>query len=338
MEVTEQPWFVEAVFSFGELQRRVEGLPSWLAAEAESTGVALDLARRLLVELAEVNALELELDGDTSHAWRRLQEVTRDLRVALLALESQPKEAALRYRLDAVTGHFEQFLRALVFALRSAVEIMYAGERKRTGLRLLDEIADRLEARLHVRNLRETRDEAETVLRTTKRTAGQTGSVVLEEHFERFGRQERRTANTLRFLCVLVLLATTAAAVLIVRVTDDLSTGEQLAHLSFALPLALLAGYLGRESGRHRATANWARRLEVRLRTIEAYCEPLGEEAQRVLREAFGRHLFLTEPSSEREERDVESGPSAVTDLARVLEQIVALTKPGRGEAAAKAD
>lgn len=103
-------------------------------------------------------------------------------------------------------------------------------------------------------------------------------------HFEENAAAEKASADRLRLVASsLVLLVSAIAGVVLVSSNFTATTlAGDIARIAVTLPIAVLAGYLGREASRHRASANWYRLLEVQLKTLDAFVAPLeaGEQAR----------------------------------------------------------
>lgn len=164
--------------------------------------------------------------------------------------------------------------------------------------REIDRFREELESRRLAGEVREVHDEAVKVLQATRKGAGATGSTSMATHFGELAIKESRTANLLRWLCALTLLSigVVASLLLVVRDGGDLSTGREIAQLAVTIPLGLMAAYLGREASGHRATARWAKQLEVQLLTLDAFAEPLSAESSDLLRTELGRQALLSGP------------------------------------------
>ncbi|WP_026423374.1 hypothetical protein [Actinokineospora inagensis] len=113
----------------------------------------------------------------------------------------------------------------------------------------------------------------------------------LAKHFREHEEKETRLANRWRLAVVGLLVIITASAVTITLVfhTDLLTT--DLVRLSATIPAAVLAGYVAKESARHRAAAKWSGELSIALRTLVPYTEPLGDQGAE-LRRALGLRVF----------------------------------------------
>ncbi|MEK6442151.1 hypothetical protein [Pseudonocardia sp. T1-2H] len=185
----------------------------------------------------------------------------------------------------------------------------------------LDDITEAQREVLHVR------DAARAAIGETKDAAAATGSAVLAKHYDGIFDRENAMANRLRLVTSgLLLLLTLGAGYITLTVPHPEFTAVELTRLSLALPIAVLAAYLGREAGRHRVRANWAEELAMQLRTFDAFTEPLAERQRADARLAFTSILFA---QIERPSDGPERGPSVVTEAAKIIDTM----KNGAGHA-----
>lgn len=224
----------------------------------------------------------------------------------------------------------------IVRIFRHYAENFYpAGERRGSLLARLDSLESSVESRALVLETLATRNEAVRVLTETKQAAGQTATLALSEHFGNFARQERRSANTLRLLATfnLVGISLIAGYLILANPGETATIAGELTRIVIILPLAVLAGYFGRESSRHRATANWASELEVQLMTLEAFIAPLDEDEQRLYRSSLGARVFSAHLPAESR---TETSPNLLSETASLLEAIASITRVGGDESGNK--
>ena len=165
---------------------------------------------------------------------------------------------------------------------------------------------------------RSVHEQAVRVLDATRQAAGEVGSLSLGGHFERYADRERRAADNLRIASLSVVLISTAIAAIIIfeRGAADAASAADWLHLALVIPLAALAGYLGREASRHRRISNWAAQREVQLKTLEAYAAPMSERDREKLRADLGRRIFGVDLPDSLENSD---SPSITTEASRLL-------------------
>jgi hypothetical protein len=155
--------------------------------------------------------------------------------------------------------------------------------------------------------------------------APRTTDTEFARHFGDYARDERSTANLLQVAAVVVIVAITVlAAVLVLVIQSDGSgsdVGNEIAKLALTVPLAALAAYLGKESSRHRRDAQWAAAIEVQLLSVDSYAQTLADTDREQLRRELGRRGFAVPRTDSQQADGAENGPSAVADLAGLLEQ-----------------
>jgi hypothetical protein len=104
--------------------------------------------------------------------------------------------------------------------------------------------------------------------------------------------REKRRADWLRMGAAVLLVAITGGAVYMnFFLFDAVSVGAELVRLSATVPIAVLAGYLARESSRHRRSATWADHLAIAMQTLPGYVQPLGDDGVE-LRKLLGLRVF----------------------------------------------
>jgi hypothetical protein len=220
----------------------------------------------------------------------------------------------------------------IVVKERTAQDEGLAGERSR-ALRVAGEMRSQLRARELIREAENALGETLRARDETKKVAGDAGASKFALDYDSYAKSEFDTANRLRWAVVALLLATALGVVGLNVWLEELSLGAELLRLSVTIPIAVLAGYLVRESSKHRATAIWARELAIAMRTITTYIEPLdaaGIELRRVLGlRAFGAGADRSAPSGEAGLYDdlAQAVTKAEGILHRVLETLERRTK-----------
>lgn len=322
-------WFSQGFRDLAETREKFNEASDVLQDDGRDLFHRLDNSLDLLNELVEAGVLQWKPDPAPAEAWQRLIGVLQSGRVAVLAATSTGRvEESVRREFATVGTQLDDAL--LDFLTLYKTDIAYYIEHGQTDnetMRVLDRAAETIAARRLVAEARDARDEVKRVLRETRRAAGVVGETRLAAHFAAYARRERRSADLLRVSSIAAALLITAVAgvLLLDGKTDSLTTSQQLAHLAVALPLAALAAYFGRESGRHRTSSKWADELEIQLLTFDAFCEPLDDDAKTRLRSEFGRRVFLSNgPGASASE---EIGPSTTTAAADLLEQAIAMAR-----------
>ncbi|MEV6878389.1 hypothetical protein [Amycolatopsis sp. NPDC051128] len=183
---------------------------------------------------------------------------------------------------------------------------------------LVEPYADRLVARKALAQAESARDETLDVLSSAKKAAGEVGSTAQAGYYRDFADSEKKIADWLRVAVIGVsLLIVALTGVILIAIEPGNLMLADLLKLTFVIPLAALAAYLGRESGRHRVSANWARELAMQLQTFDAFVSPLDSESQSALRTKFAAQIF---GNSTYPRMEVESGPSVIAEASRLLE------------------
>lgn len=140
--------------------------------------------------------------------------------------------------------------------------------------------------------------DAQAVLQSMKLAAGQVAEEKLTKSFETYGDNEIKKSFWLRIASVLLVvgiavLAWTSGA----KGADSPEEwGRVGVHATVALTIGALAVYASRLAGQHRASGDWAKALEVQLRTFEAFLAPIPEEARSAIYEDFAHRVLGAPP------------------------------------------
>jgi hypothetical protein len=317
----------------GPLQRRVADLAA--VAHKDVRDLCRDvphihqfLLSIQIVLLKDDFGSRLAEDADFASALGLIDEAADKISFVLHSLDTNVDTAAL----SAAAEHASTKLRegyaaargALVRAIRSAPEAEEADWR-RDALKIADEGADHFQSRAAVEEILKARDAARSA-------AGEIGSLKLYSYFEGYALTERRAADQLRAAAAaLTLLLTTGLTILLFTTHVTLDPASELMRLSLALPLAGLAGYLARESTRHRRNATWADRMSIKLRTLPAFSE--GDDSGRAgaYWRALGACLFGAQDDGKTTASD-QSGDNAglYDDLFTAAELLTGAVEPLR--------
>jgi hypothetical protein len=138
----------------------------------------------------------------------------------------------------------------------------------------------------------EAETEARRAATHVRDVAGEEAAGELSEHFATVADEERALATRWRRATVVIALALTAAAAVLLGDANNLSAVGFIRKLAVGLPLAVLGGYSARQASRHRDTYEWARRVDVQLRTMRAFVAPLPQDLQHVVFTMIARHVF----------------------------------------------
>jgi hypothetical protein len=180
------------------------------------------------------------------------------------------------------------------------------------------EVVERAQGQLHQIH-QQAQDEVEAhvaeIRRMEEDSARLVGAIGLAGTAERYSeeaRDQNKTANTFRWLAVLVALGAVAMAV-IASLHHDQTTQSLTAKLAVSALLGGLSAYLARQSGRHRRREEHARSLQLELTAFSPFIEPLSSEQQEEERVIMTRKTFgkTTAPGASEE----EPGPAPLSFL-----------------------
>jgi hypothetical protein len=144
-----------------------------------------------------------------------------------------------------------------------------------------------------------------------------TGSAALEEFFSAHAVAQQKRADLLQggVVVALIVIAALAVWILFLSPFDSDTLGRAFARLSTAVPLAVLAGYLGRESSRHRNTAARSGELGAHFSNLDSYVMELSEDDRRRYRYELGQKAFIADKHGAGE----TSSPGFVEEAARLV-------------------
>jgi len=185
-----------------------------------------------------------------------------------------------------------------------------------------------LESELNSARLSLAAGTAETTVAHIQESAGASGTLGLGQHFLLFAQREEKRAFNLRALGVALILASVmvSALVLLNHKGESVDIQETLTKVALAVPVLLLGSYFLRESGHPRRVAVSARELEVRLRSIRAYTDELGDEDRRHLLVALAEKVFLNTPET------VSPVDATPNDSINLLETVKVISGAIRGK------
>ncbi len=157
---------------------------------------------------------------------------------------------------------------------------------------------------------------------------GELGSLELGRHYQRMAARERRTADYLRILAVLIFSAAAVTAVVQEGAGIASSWQQALGHLPYVLALLALSSYLVSESGRHRKTSRWAETTAAQLETVDLFTAPMGPDDTSKVRMMLADKVFI---SSDPEAGAADVASALPAPSAASLEQIAAIVRASRG-------
>jgi hypothetical protein len=332
------PRFLSIAEQVGQLQDFLSNFQSeidrdsgpFIASEREAVKGAANALELIRVFLDDLN--ESEFYGKVAFGSLgflvRLENLAGPLR-EIKAAASQPwTDGGLPPGVSRVmrnaTGNLMKEFSSIPLHLQEMAQQIPDDGARRSALRLVEPYVEQVIARRVLAQAERARDETLTVLDSAKKAAGEVGSVEQAVHYKNFANSERKTANILRYSVVAILIAVTALAIATLSTlkSEDLRFAE-ISKLAIVLPLAVLAAYLGRESGRHRATADWSQELAMQLQTFDAFTEPIEDDVRSRLRAKFAGQVF---GASTRPSVEVERGPSVSAEVIKLLETLGAVT------------
>lgn len=178
--------------------------------------------------------------------------------------------------------------------------------------------------------LDEAQTRTENVLQMAENAAGDIGTGEFQKHFVKLEADESDIANKFRnWTMVGIGLAIVLAALSAAGVGRTLGTGttdaarwvEFASHLTIVAGVGALTAYLGRQSGQHRRTANWAQSVAVQLRSFPALAAPASGTVEDALYVALANRVLAAPP-----EKGVEPDNTGVTS-AQVMDIVLAAMK-----------
>lgn len=185
---------------------------------------------------------------------------------------------------------------------------------------LLNEGDSRDRSRRLVAEISDSLEKAQTA-------AGVTGALTLASYFGGYATEEKKTADRFRFATIVgigiaIIVAIVFAAIEIARPAPRTDADWVLfaSHVTIVLGIGALTAYLGRQSGQHRRMYNWARSMEVQLKSFPAFIEPLEDEVQADLYRVFARRVLAAPP-------DRDQGSDDAVPTAQVLDVVLAALK-----------
>lgn len=162
-----------------------------------------------------------------------------------------------------------------------------------------------------VTNAEQSATVAESAADATKTAAGLTSDVKMSSFYLKLETNERRSANTFRWLTTFLALVAGGAALLFVMGAGagigwlDIASGDYVRLIQRAILVAGifgLAGYFARQAHHHRSMANWAGSIAVQLQTFDAYLAAIdSSDVKDELRKSFAARAFGDHPAMKGE-------------------------------------
>jgi hypothetical protein len=270
----------------------------------------------------------LERDKDFVDAFELIEMAVDELRGVLLAMgntgPAKPLVDQLVNESVNLRQALEEAVRAFVAVVHEQAEHGLSYDVRKKALWLASETRSQLrsqqysyEAAQAAVQAEQARDETQRARDKAREAAGSVGADRLGAGYSDYADKETRIADRLRWgaagLVVTVALCATGFAIWF----DEVSIGNELLRLSVTIPLAVLAGYLARESTKHRTAARPARDLAIALHTMPSYTEPL-DDVGRELRRELGMRAF----GSSGDRPAVQDNEGLYADLTALLQRV----------------
>ncbi|MFF1540653.1 hypothetical protein ACFVWL_11285 [Microbacterium sp. NPDC058269] len=136
--------------------------------------------------------------------------------------------------------------------------------------------------------------------------AGATGAYVLAEYFGEYAKEEKKTANRFRWATIVGISIAIAVAIIFAAIdglSTDISDSRRwisfASHATVVVGVGALTAYLGRQAGQHRRMFNWAKSMEVQLKSFPAFIEPLTDDVQADMYRVFSHRVLSAPPERE---------------------------------------
>lgn len=158
-------------------------------------------------------------------------------------------------------------------------------------------------------------ERAEEAADLAQEAAGVAGATTLSEHFAKYARSERRSAETFRWLTVGAI----GGAVLLAIGLPHPDSGDWVGlvyRLLITGGVAALATYFGRQASNHRRATDWATSLRVQLQSFPAFVAPIppGETRNEVFKMLAARVLG-SPPSAGDSDQAVSISPAQLAEV-----------------------
>lgn len=135
--------------------------------------------------------------------------------------------------------------------------------------------------------------------------AGEIGESSFVRHFADHARSQRNYAEILRWLTVTLIGGVTAYAILAEHPAANDWVGL-FSRGAVVAGITAISAYLARQSGQHRRASEWARAIEIQLRTFPAFVEGVSDDDRSFIVRQLATRILASPP---------EKGPSSGEDL-----------------------
>lgn len=147
-----------------------------------------------------------------------------------------------------------------------------------------------------------------------KEATGEIGEASFVTHFADYAKNQRVYAEWLRWATVALIAGVVAYAVL----GDHPDVGDWVGLISRGAVLAggtAIAAYLARQSGQHRRAAEWAKSIEIQLRTFPAFVDGAPEEDRSYILRLLAARILASPPEKQGTASDDSVSYAQVHDL-----------------------
>ena len=136
------------------------------------------------------------------------------------------------------------------------------------------------------------------------------GNIGVTGNFNKIANQERKTANILRIIALLLMLGIFGIVFLIVFITikEGVDWRLILFRMSAAIVLGFPAWYAAHESSIHRKNEIRNRKIELELASIDPYLEKLPDDIKQGLKSKLTERFFGQKDNMEIKEDDLPKG------------------------------
>lgn len=299
------------------LEERISGLRETVISldlypeHADLIDRTLDLLRVAYTKLAERSTF-FDRTGRLPHFSNELTEILNGLRDTVGL--SDPTEALL--------GWGETALARLIGTIESQSAADAIPDEELTALaQQAAFLRDRLSLAIDLLGYRGRAEETLASIEASQVKAEQatakTGEATFATYFARHAKSERIYAEALRWITVTLIGGVVAYAI----IGDHPEAGDWVGLISRGAVVAgvtAIAAYLARQSGQHRRAAEWAKSIEIQVRTFPAFIDGVSEEDRSfVLRQLASRILASPPDKGGNSEDSVSYGQ--VIDLISTL-------------------
>ena len=145
------------------------------------------------------------------------------------------------------------------------------------------------------RDVERSAQEAQESAQLAANAAGEAGEASLGDYFRRYAERELRSANWFRVGTLAVLLLSLATAGY--YAAGPITYERAIPHAVQVLAALGVSAYLGGQSSGHRRVGDWARAIEVQLKSFPAFIEPIrGSDAADSLYDTLGKRVLSVPP------------------------------------------